>query len=451
MKKAFKLITLMLMLFISIYFYNYNNSIIEIETEVKGKLSTQPEIQNCLHNKLYGTMRNIHFSEDGKDISSGAKVEQTGNEVGSFSTGAIYKAFYDTGDDDKHIYKISVAIYEYSNGEENEYATCSFEYNAGQTYHGVTYPTSGVSAAGIEFSFGLEAKKYGTKDLRVYVTFWYSYVDIFGKQKYGSKGYDNKKVKFRSNPPAFVDGYIAPKAEYNTDTGNLCFSTRMKETVKGNFKFDARKYAFDETDRYTGSYENVNTNFTVSNTSLSDGTMELKACSNSSIDKSKVYWIKFSDIEDNYGYELKNESDWGRYIHPELLKEHTTTASVPTTSFDYEMPTEKGKTTVDYTADKQLAPGFGFNIGTATVKCEGDGGIAELIDDFINIIFIIAPILTILMGTIDFMKALISNDADALQKASSNMIKRAIALVLLLFLKVILLTIFNFFGINMCI
>lgn len=82
------------------------------------------------------------------------------------------------------------------------------------------------------------------------------------------------------------------------------------------------------------------------------------------------------------------------------------------------------------------------------VNCEGILG-DELLD-FINKIFrwiqIIAPIIVIVLGFVEFGSAVLQDDKDALKKASSKLIKRLIIAVALFFIPLILgwiLTIFN--------
>lgn len=63
---------------------------------------------------------------------------------------------------------------------------------------------------------------------------------------------------------------------------------------------------------------------------------------------------------------------------------------------------------------------------------------------------ILAPILLIVMITVDFSKAIMSSNEDLLKKASSNAIKRTIATLLLLCLPLLLSTILDFFGLELC-
>ena len=70
--------------------------------------------------------------------------------------------------------------------------------------------------------------------------------------------------------------------------------------------------------------------------------------------------------------------------------------------------------------------------------------------DFINMIFrwiqIIAPIIVIVLGGIDFAGAILKDDKDALKKASSKFIKRLIIAVILFFVPLILSWLLNIFN-----
>ena len=74
----------------------------------------------------------------------------------------------------------------------------------------------------------------------------------------------------------------------------------------------------------------------------------------------------------------------------------------------------------------------------------------EIIYKYWQYIMIIVPVLLILMLTIDFFKAMISNDSEAIKKSVNNTVKRTISAVVLLALPVLLGFIFSLFGIEVC-
>ncbi len=83
-------------------------------------------------------------------------------------------------------------------------------------------------------------------------------------------------------------------------------------------------------------------------------------------------------------------------------------------------------------------------------KLECDESLSSFIKEIWKYFIIFAPILLIVMVTMDFFKALFSSDADLLKKASSNAIKRVVATVILLFLPLVISTILDFFGLELC-
>lgn len=104
------------------------------------------------------------------------------------------------------------------------------------------------------------------------------------------------------------------------------------------------------------------------------------------------------------------------------------------------------------TTDPAIAPTtgkLGINIGSSQeITCSND------LKGFINKIWkyfmILAPILLIIMSTLDFFKALFSSEPDMLNKAASNTVKRTLATIILLMLPLLLSTILDFFGLKLC-
>lgn len=93
--------------------------------------------------------------------------------------------------------------------------------------------------------------------------------------------------------------------------------------------------------------------------------------------------------------------------------------------------------------------GDGIKIN-ASQKLECDDSLREFIKKYWKYFVIAAPILLMVMITIDFLKAVFSSDQDMIKKASNNALKRVIATMLLLFLPLIISTILGFFGLDLC-
>lgn len=66
-----------------------------------------------------------------------------------------------------------------------------------------------------------------------------------------------------------------------------------------------------------------------------------------------------------------------------------------------------------------------------TVDC---GVIADITLPLTRLILIAAPILLVIMGTVDFLGAVTASDEKAMRKATSNLIKRFVICVLILLL-----------------
>ena len=63
---------------------------------------------------------------------------------------------------------------------------------------------------------------------------------------------------------------------------------------------------------------------------------------------------------------------------------------------------------------------------------------------------IFSPALVILMTIIDFFKAIVTSDSDAIKKAANSTFKRTLAFVILMFLPLIVETVSSWFGIGVC-
>lgn len=67
-----------------------------------------------------------------------------------------------------------------------------------------------------------------------------------------------------------------------------------------------------------------------------------------------------------------------------------------------------------------------------------EGTLLELIQSVLNIFRIAAPILVILLGTVDLFTAMISSSEDKMKKAQTNFVKRIIMGVCLIFVPTII-------------
>jgi len=72
-------------------------------------------------------------------------------------------------------------------------------------------------------------------------------------------------------------------------------------------------------------------------------------------------------------------------------------------------------------------------------SCKGilTPGAYDLLQDALNIIRIIVPILLIVLGSVDLGTAVVSDDKDALKKAGSRLLKRCLAAIVIFFVPLI--------------
>ena len=78
-----------------------------------------------------------------------------------------------------------------------------------------------------------------------------------------------------------------------------------------------------------------------------------------------------------------------------------------------------------------------------SVDCHTYDDIMAVISEIYGWIRILAPLLLVIFGVLDFSKALLSNDQDMLKKATGNFVKRAIATVAIFFLPLIVNLLFD--------
>ncbi len=74
--------------------------------------------------------------------------------------------------------------------------------------------------------------------------------------------------------------------------------------------------------------------------------------------------------------------------------------------------------------------------------------VKSFVREYWSYVMVFVPILLIILMSIDFFKAMASNDADAIKKTVNNTVKRVIAAVILLALPALLSMIFDLFGIE---
>ena len=87
-------------------------------------------------------------------------------------------------------------------------------------------------------------------------------------------------------------------------------------------------------------------------------------------------------------------------------------------------------------------------IGTSTGFCASSASVFQMVGKFLSIIKILIPVLLVVLGAMDILKAVISSDDKAIKAAQSLLIKRAIAAAAVFFAVTIVDTIMGLIGDN---
>ncbi len=77
--------------------------------------------------------------------------------------------------------------------------------------------------------------------------------------------------------------------------------------------------------------------------------------------------------------------------------------------------------------------------------------IRNIIHDYWKYVMVAVPVLLIVLMSVDFFKAMASNDSDAIKKSVTNIVKRVVSAVILLALPALLSFILGLFGLDLCI
>lgn len=206
-------------------------------------------------------------------------------------------------------------------------------------------------------------------------------------------GVDTAKVKFKVSK---VDGYYS-REEYDYNSGNISMKIPLSDAGEGKFNV------------HVEAYDKVGNSVTTE-----DG-------------------LFFDTNNPNAGLQLP-----GSNLTPTPGATTTTQSWTKTTATTTKSGYVPGKTSLT-----------NFSIGDSQkIICDPD--IQNFVKYAWKYALILAPILLIVMITVDFSKAIMSSNEDLLKKASSNAIKRTIATLLLLCLPLLLSTILDFFGLELC-
>lgn len=95
------------------------------------------------------------------------------------------------------------------------------------------------------------------------------------------------------------------------------------------------------------------------------------------------------------------------------------------------------------------------NNETKISKCESvlgdvnnEDSVAWLLQKILNYMKILGPTIAIVMGSLDFLKAIIASDEDAMKKTQKRFVNRLIAAVILFFIPLLVEILLGMFGIT---
>ena len=246
-----------------------------------------------------------------------------------------------------------------------------------------------------------------------------------------SKKLKKEIIKLNKNGIFNTTTYIAQAASHKTNDK----ITISAGDCEGTIQLNQRRGDLG-TGKVDQTYAQINFSLAVDNPDMLEGTLK--------INFDTIYSHgKNGNEEGNFGgnYELILPFDISEKVNDTINN-----------GGDLEDTYEKNSSVVGATNNYYMpgtTNGDGVKIN-ASQKLECDDSLREFIKKYWKYFVIAAPILLMVMITIDFLKAVFSSDQDMIKKASNNALKRVIATMLLLFLPLIISTILGFFGLDLC-
>lgn len=101
--------------------------------------------------------------------------------------------------------------------------------------------------------------------------------------------------------------------------------------------------------------------------------------------------------------------------------------------------------------ENEATTGPDVNINVSDASCDGilgSGDFRQILVDFLNIIRILAIAMVVVFSTIDFAKALIAQDSDALKKSTQQAFKRLVIAIVVFFTPILLNILLGLIGIS---
>lgn len=397
MRKKIKLFCYVILVFLITMFFSYKTSAMEVTTEVKGKLAGECLSKHGAEAKLVKTSTNNDF---GGKVTVNSDSNWTNKPV--TVTLDAYASSFD------ELEEVWIEIYN-SKGDK-----CSEK---------LPLAPGVYQHARFEIVFK-------DKSVWQYIKAWE--IDTSGKEGTGD---GDDIIRLDIDPPSLTQFDVEIGKGQYSENRHLDIQIKLKDTYsklkkdsviltieKNNEIIDAESEVFITDDDNVWSLRYFNTLDV-----LGEGVFKITIKAEDKVGNPMEEWIEISSLKiDEETGEITEEPADGKIIN-------------------------QGSNTPirDSSDDDKLNSDLGLN-GNGDYKFSCDDDIINFINKLWNMLLVAGPILMLVMSTIEFVKPILASDADALSKAGSNTVKRAIAFVCLLLLKVILSTILNLFGIGIC-
>lgn len=407
MRKKIKLFCYVILVFLITMFFSYNTSTIEVTTEVKGKLAGE-----CL-SKYGGTVKLIKV-DDWHGTDAGGKVEISGPDLWTNEQPFELKVRAAASGGD-YLNKVKIKIYDNKDKEG-----CEEEISAVDGFDAGSYKNATFMIT------------FQNKSLWKYIDGW----QIDSNGQIGTHG--KHTIRLDVDEPKIYD------FDYSIVTlANGVRTLNVEVKIKDNFNhLDFKSIVL--TAKKDGK-EVLNR----TDAKPSDDDPDIAYISGGIV-LDTVGEGEFNFIisaRDKYGNFLKED---GYYVKTEQTDLETgETAPSDEGELIKKEPSSSETQSSAPKDDEALSDDFGL-LGNENYELTCEGEISNFINKLWNILLIAGPVLMLVMSTIEFVKPILASDADALSKAGSNTVKRAIAFVCLLLLKVILATVLNLFNIQIC-
>lgn len=450
MRKKIKLFCYVIIVFFIAMFFNYKTSAMEVTTEVKGKFSFKTSKLEKEGYKIYSNHEclkqyggKITYIEGGSESRTGGGYDssRSPSQDGANSQNQVLVDYtlYASNDDD--ITYAGVCI----DSANNDAVCCEkinfnggkvnyFPYSNGTFGNSFFDTSSNFGNVKIQIIFGGKNNDFRYEGSFNVFPFW---EDTEGKGKVyrytGDKSATGHYIIYLDNTGPKISNFKIEEQD-NKIVSSLTWDTGSKKGINNSKREKGGSYLMIQGLNSEGKEICSSDNF--EHGKDKNMSIEMEKCGDD-----VALYVATYEVIDSGGNSSANSA------RLDILENDV--------AVDTNEKIEYGEQTVSSDSVKNTSTGaalpsdFG-DLGNNDYKFTCDDDITNFIDKLWNMVLVAGPVLMLVMSTIEFVKALLASDADALSKAGSNTVKRAIAFVGLLLLKVILSTILNLFNIGIC-